>query len=55
MKKVLSYIVEKNDERMVKMKYYFDWKNNIDQKELQIAINEVKNNKLIIVPTETLY
>lgn len=55
MKKVLSYIVEKNDERMIKMKYYFDWKNNIDQKELQIAINELKNNKLILVPTETVY
>lgn len=49
MKKVLSYIVEKNDERMIKMKYYFDWKNDIDQKELQIAINELKNNKLILV------
>lgn len=55
MKKVLSYIVEKNDERMIKMKYYFDWKNDIDQKELQIAINELKNNKLILVPTETVY
>ena len=51
MKKVLSYIVEKNDERMIKMKYYFDWKNNIDQKALQIAINELKTGICVSVMT----
>ena len=37
------------------MKYYFNWSKNINQDELNIAIDVLKNNGLILVPTETVY
>lgn len=37
------------------MKYYFDWKNGTNDDELKIVINELKNNGLILLPTETVY
>lgn len=37
------------------MKYYFNWSKNINQDELNIAIYVLKNNGLILVPTETVY
>lgn len=37
------------------MKYCFDWKNGIKEDELYIAIDNLKNNGLILLPTETVY
>ncbi|MBR3134729.1 MAG: threonylcarbamoyl-AMP synthase [Clostridia bacterium] len=37
------------------MNYYFDWKDGIKEDELNIAIEELKNGKLLLVPTETVY
>ena len=37
------------------MKYYFDWKNKIKQDEMEIAINSLKNDGLVLLPTETVY
>lgn len=37
------------------MKYYFDWKKNIDEDELNIVIEVLKKDGLVLVPTETVY
>ena len=37
------------------MKYLFDWKNEINEDELKIVINQLKNDELVLVPTETVY
>ena len=37
------------------MKYYFDWKEEIKKEELNIAIETIKNDGLILTPTETVY
>lgn len=37
------------------MKYYFDWKKNINKDELDITIDVLKSNGLVLVPTETVY
>ena len=37
------------------MKYYFDWKNGTNEDELNIVISELKNDGLILIPTETVY
>lgn len=37
------------------MKYFFDWKTDTKAEELNIAINELKNDGLILLPTETVY
>ena len=33
----------------------FDWKNNINTQELNEISNAIKNGKLVIFPTETVY
>lgn len=37
------------------MKYMFEWKKDINKKELDKAIEVIKNNGLVLVPTETVY
>ena len=37
------------------MKYYFDWKKNINENELNVVIDVLKNDGLVLVPTETVY
>ncbi|MBR3325174.1 MAG: threonylcarbamoyl-AMP synthase [Clostridia bacterium] len=37
------------------MKYYFDWKNEAKDDEMEIVINDLKNDGLILLPTETVY
>ena len=37
------------------MKYYFDWKKEIQEDELNIAIDNLKHDGLILLPTETVY
>lgn len=33
----------------------YDWKNNIDEKELKNCVNVLKNGGIVIFPTETVY
>ena len=33
----------------------FDWKNSINEKELDNCIEEIKNGGIVIFPTETVY
>ena len=33
----------------------YDWKNNIKENELNNIIETLKNNELVILPTETVY
>ena len=33
----------------------YDWKNNIKENELNNVIETLKNNELVILPTETVY
>lgn len=37
------------------MSKIFDWKEKIDNEELNIVIDSLKNDKLVILPTETVY
>lgn len=37
------------------MKYMFNWVNNIDKEELNKVINVIKNDGLVLIPTETVY
>lgn len=48
---VVIYVIRK----CVNMKYMFDWKNNIKEEELNNVIDVIKNDGLIVVPTETVY
>lgn len=42
-------------EEVVKMTKVYNWKNNIDEKELNNVVEVLKNGGLVIVPTETVY
>lgn len=37
------------------MSKIFDWKNRIDEAKLEEVVYSIKNNKLVVVPTETVY
>ena len=37
------------------MPIIYDWKNNIDINELNNVVNTLKNNGIVITPTETVY
>ena len=37
------------------MKHFFNWKNSINENELNTTINAIKENELILMPTETVY
>lgn len=37
------------------MEYMFNWKNDINKNELDKVINVIKNDGLVIIPTETVY
>ncbi len=37
------------------MMQIYDWKNNINENELNNVIENLKNNSLVILPTETVY
>ena len=37
------------------MTQIYDWKNNIKENELNNVIENLKNNELVILPTETVY
>ena len=42
-------------ERRAVMEYMFNWKNDINKNELDKVINVIKNDGLVIIPTETVY
>ena len=33
----------------------YDWKNGINENELNNVIDSIKANKIVVVPTETVY
>ena len=33
----------------------FDWKNEVNQNELNIVVDMLKKDELVILPTETVY
>lgn len=42
-------------ERSAVMEYIFDWKDSINKNELNKVIDVIKNNGLVLIPTETVY
>ena len=34
---------------------YFNWKDSIDENELNIVSQSIKNGEIVIMPTETVY